>query len=514
MGLKEAIREFIQNQYDGIISKIETKKNLKVKKVGNEYIFNGRKKHLDYNFLKKDDNKIIGQIRYDKSKKILSISNEGELLLADFLLGGTKDEQNNSELIGAFGEGMKLAILALCRLEKNVIIISSNKKYSFRIKEDYNFMKNSIHQRFLHFKIEDYYYNDFIGQINVIIQNISDLEWSNEIDNYLWLIENDIEIYTSIDKYNNILGQIIYEDYLKSKIFVKGIFVQEIKDDKNHDSPGFNTSSLKIDRDRNCIQDSYELRTINSKIIAGTFNKNIDYLKSHQQNTGGAFIKTEYGYEKTDIKNIVNSSPSNLKNLTSNLINCLENNNMDIFSSYYLSSDLSKEAINIIWNEMDSKLEYKNKQPADNIDSIKKFIEEKKLPNEFYPYYQVSYGLKNILEKSSFYKTIETKFIEYAEKTENVEPTIEYKNAIKDVCSKIRIIVSDFNENRIKFKNFGKIDSDLCFKNKDEIYFSSIKLEENLNEEWKFWLFVKILNIIGKKIENSYSLFNKVFTNN
>jgi hypothetical protein len=36
---------------------------------------------------------------------------------------------------------MKLAILALCRLEKNVIIISSKKMYSFRIKEDLNFIK-------------------------------------------------------------------------------------------------------------------------------------------------------------------------------------------------------------------------------------------------------------------------------------------------------------------------------------------------------------------------------------
>jgi len=33
-GLKEAIREFIQNQYDGVITQIGTKKNLKVKKVG------------------------------------------------------------------------------------------------------------------------------------------------------------------------------------------------------------------------------------------------------------------------------------------------------------------------------------------------------------------------------------------------------------------------------------------------------------------------------------------------
>ena len=42
-GLREGIREFIQNQYDGIITKIESKKNLKVNKVGGEYLNDGKK---------------------------------------------------------------------------------------------------------------------------------------------------------------------------------------------------------------------------------------------------------------------------------------------------------------------------------------------------------------------------------------------------------------------------------------------------------------------------------------
>ena len=65
----------------------------------------------------------------------MTIVNEGKLWLGDFLLGGTKSENNNSGLTGKLGEGMKLAILGLCRLDKYVIIISPNKKYSFVIKE-------------------------------------------------------------------------------------------------------------------------------------------------------------------------------------------------------------------------------------------------------------------------------------------------------------------------------------------------------------------------------------------
>ena len=509
-GLREGIREFIQNQYDGIITKIKSRKNLEVKKVGKEYIINGRKKYLEYDFLNKEQDKIFGKIRYNPSKNVLSISNEGELLLADFLLGGSKEEENNPDIIGVFGEGMKLAILSLCRLEKEVIIISSNKKYTFRLKEDITFIKNSIPQKCLHCKTEEYYDNDCKDQIKVMIKNITSEEWSNQIDNFLWLLGKDIEIYTSLDKNNKELGQIIFEDYLRSKIFVKGIFVQEIEEDKEKVVPGFNTS-LKLDRDRNCIQNSYELKSVISEIMSGTINKNIDYLKSVQQKTGGTFIKTEYGFKKTDKKDNLCFFQSELKNLTNNLIYCLESNNLKyVFDNYDLRNNLSKEAIEIIWNEMNLRPEYKNKQPTDGPNSIKKFIEEKKLPEDFYPYYIVNYKFMSILEKSPFYKTIETKFIECLEKTENVEPRKEYKIAIKDVCSKIQLIVKDFNETKIKFKKFREVDDDLCFKNNDEIFFSSVKLEEKLNEEWKFWIFVKILNVIGKKIEDSYSLFNKV----
>ena len=71
-----------------------------------------------------------------------------------------------------------------------------------------------------------------------------------------------------------------------------------------------------------------------------------------------------------------------------------------------------------------------------------------------------------------------------------------------------------FSEDQVKFKKFQTIDKDFCFKNKEQIYFSSMKLEEKPNEEWKFWIFIKILKISNIKIEDSYSLFNKVFKEN
>ena len=92
----------------------------------------------------------------------------------------------------------------------------------------------------------------------VKINNINEEEWGNQTDNFLWLLGDDIEIYTSLNNKGEEIGEIIYEDYLRGKIFVKGIYVQELElsdKDKNmkKDIPGFNTT-LKLDRDGNCIQ--------------------------------------------------------------------------------------------------------------------------------------------------------------------------------------------------------------------------------------------------------------------
>ena len=195
--------------------------------------------------MKIGEEKIYGKIRYDKNNKILSISNEGELSLSDFLLGGSKEELNNQDIIGLFGEGMKLAILALCRLEKNVTIFSSENKYSFKLKEDKNFIKNNKIQKCLHCKIEKNYNLNMKNIVKVLIENINENEWGNEIDNFLWLLGEDIDIINSVDNNNNEIGKIIYEDHLKNKIFVKGIYIQELDEKKDNFIPGFE-ANLKL----------------------------------------------------------------------------------------------------------------------------------------------------------------------------------------------------------------------------------------------------------------------------
>jgi hypothetical protein len=503
-GLKEGIREFLQNQYDSIITQIKSKENLYVEKSG-----------LNFKFTNKNNNSTIcGKIEYDKINKILSISNEGHICLADFLLGGIKDEQTNLDLIGHFGEGMKLGILGLCRENKNVTIISSNQKYTFFLKEDPNFKKESKNIKCLHCKIDNIKKdnkNYMDKQVKVIINNISEDEWKDQINNYLWLIEENIEIYTAIEKKNGKeceLGQMIFEENLKGKLFIKGIYVQEIsKYNFEKNLPGFNSYQLKTNRDRNIIQNDYELRKDLAAIASVIFNENIQYLTNIQKNEGKSLVQNKY-VEKTN--NFIGKSISpKFKYFTQNLIYCLEYKSTKIFDASKLSSKLSQESKNLIWDVISSRKDNIGKQPI--YYDINDFINEKKLSEDFYPHYRVSWDLFCILEGSSKYESIEDKYSKYIKNLEIVSPDLEHQNALKKINSILIRNLQNYKSKKIIFKKIVESDINFCFSEDNGYIFNSEKLKENLDIKWNFWILSKILKIEKINIEDNYKIFYDLF---
>ena len=534
-GLKEGIREFLQNQYDGIISKIESKKNLKVIKIGKKENINDISLHLNFDLKSKKDNKIYGQIRYENNT--LTISNEGLLWLGDFLLGSSKDEDDNSDLIGTFGEGMKLAILALCRLDKNVTIISSNKKYNFIIKEDQLFLKDNIPQRCLHFKYGIFHNNDK-DMIKVIIKNITSDEWGSQIINFLWLLDDDAQIYTSLDENDEEIGQILSEDYLRCKIYVKGIFVQNIKNYGKIKSncPGFNVD-LELDRDRNCIPDNYELKNLISSVISSFCNNNIKtILEIEKMREIEKQLESQNKKKKQNCKKIKLSpkkSTSKKRNdkksdeistdedeiefidyerIFNDIIDIIKNDDYNIIDSYSFADSLSQECIEYIWKKfyLDKN---KKENPVYKINKVSNFINEKNLSKDFYPFFEVNYSMMKILKKSKNYISVKNKFSLYVQNAVTVEPKGIYKEALQEIYSKVKIMKESFDGKVVLFKKFEKEDKDFCFNDKTNINFSALKLKEPVNNSWKFWIFVKILQFLEIKIEENYQFINNVFEN-
>ena len=116
--LKEGVREIIQNLMDAVttyaISHGGHRKDVDIW-VKERQILN--QKFREYTFMFNDE--AIGSIKYDHTQHVLKCSNPGIIPIEAILLGGTEKNRTKSlEVIGRFGEGMKLAALALLREDK------------------------------------------------------------------------------------------------------------------------------------------------------------------------------------------------------------------------------------------------------------------------------------------------------------------------------------------------------------------------------------------------------------
>ena len=479
--LHSSIREILQNQLDGITMKIG-KKNITIETKGNNY---------EFQFKNKNTNEIVGEINYDINNEILTIWNIGNLETGDLLLGGKKGKENNCEIIGRFGEGMKIAALIFQKLEKVFMIFTNNEEWRFKLKKDEKFKKNNEDQICLFWwkekikdnkKIEEYK-NKIVIKIRFITIN----EWLNEIDNYLWLTQKNIGAITSIDNNNNIIGQILFGEIFRKKIFVKDIFVQLTQPSSITDSYfGFNTD-VTLDRDRNCVPNLNERNEQTSKIIANILNKK----------------KKLYNETKEEIHNYLDNFERELLPLLSQ--------NYGI--TYYLHKYIIKEGADLLWKEWEKKEENKGKQPViiDRENSVKKFISDKQLPTDFYPYTtKISWETYYCLCKSSYYKSIENKFNKVVKNSvvENIPEN--FKNAILDIVNKINVVVNGFNINNMVFKNYGvNVNKEFCFIDNGIIYFSSSLFKDNLDLKFKSFIFSKCLqfkNVSYQKIIEGFGL--------
>ena len=312
-GIHEPIREIIQNQSDGLTDKYLN--NFEATPLENKYEFDFK--------LTDETKRIVGGIRYDQKKEKLTIWNEGKLQTGDLLLGGTKHLSNNKLLIGRFGEGMKLAALALIRNKKIFKIITNGEEWKFEIKADKRFIKDGEEQECLFWSSEKCFSETYKNKITVVIREITLDEWKNEIDNYLWLTQKKTITLQAKDDKENIIGEILFGPTFADKIYVKKIFVMDTKDPYRAYF-GFNTY-LDLDRDRNCTPNQAQRNHKTSQIIA--------YLLNNR--------KILYGPLNDEDEEYLDTLPHKIFDMLSR--------NEQV--TYYLHQYIKKEGADLLWEE-------------------------------------------------------------------------------------------------------------------------------------------------------------------
>ena len=281
--VKDAIREVLQNQYDGINMKIG-KSNVKIIPKGND-----RLNAFEFEFRHKETNELYGEINYNENFKELEVWNIGALETADLLLGCQKytDSQTNTEIIGRFGEGMKLAALTFLKSNIYYRILTTGEEWIFKIEIDDRFKRKGVSQECLFLYRQDLTGEDiekYKNKVCVIISNIDKKIWQDTIDNFLWLTQKEMGK-VPVEVNGKYLGEILLGKDFCYKNYVKEIYV-----DKIGGNFGLNLK-IDLDRDRNCIPNLNQRNEEAHKLISNVLenlkesndisnNFNLNYLNN------------------------------------------------------------------------------------------------------------------------------------------------------------------------------------------------------------------------------------------
>lgn len=219
-GIKEAIRELLQNAIDG------------------EHC--GHKKNVMYN----------------SDERVLYIISQDTKLPKSSLVLGCSSKDSMDGMIGKFGEGYKLALVVLLRKGLTVNIINADEEWvpTFAVSEHFGTQVLNISVKNLSDEDKQCSNKDLCFAISGI-----DKELYNELLIYFPCINND---YGNIVESDN--GYILLEPKFKGKMYVEGLYIQSDNNFKYGYS--FNSDVVDLDRDRKAIN-YYELRKLTAASV-------------------------------------------------------------------------------------------------------------------------------------------------------------------------------------------------------------------------------------------------------
>jgi len=179
------------------------------------------------------------EVKYRADTKTLVIENEGCVLPHEALLLGHTTKHDRSTLIGKFGEGLKLGVLALVRAGHSVKIRSGSEVWVPSIQKSEKFNADV-----LCFNIDKG--RAAKDRVSVEIGEVLPEAWESMKDCFLFLMKptdlEEVEVKTTS-------GSLLLGEKYAGKVYVKGIFVQR---DSNLNY-GYDFPDAEVDRDRKML---------------------------------------------------------------------------------------------------------------------------------------------------------------------------------------------------------------------------------------------------------------------
>lgn len=218
-------------------------------------------------------------VSYDKGSQTLLIQNEGVKIGRETLVLGNTTKRNDASQIGEFAEGYKLALATFASLGKKVEIYNGNELWIPRLAFSAKF--NSELLTITTTPIPD------TGKLSFKISGITEDHWNTAQERLLFLPQTNVGEFIEATQ-----GRILKDDKHKSKLYVKGIYVDKLSGNFEF---GYDLHSVKLDRDRNMPNDwilKNEIREILKEVTLKEslgMNEIFQLLSSSYSGEGEAF---------------------------------------------------------------------------------------------------------------------------------------------------------------------------------------------------------------------------------
>jgi len=183
-------------------------------------------------------------LTYDTAKKTLTFFNKGARMSRDMLLLGASGKRGDDRMIGQFGEGFKLAWLALLRKNKTITCDAGEESWTPTLGNSAVF-----NARLLKVRTRKVSYH---GGVTCTVAPIHPDDWEVLKSRLLFLQPPSKDSQITVTA-----GRILTDEKEANKLYVKGILVGELPDDYTY---GYDLVNVRLDRDRR-LSDPWSLRT-------------------------------------------------------------------------------------------------------------------------------------------------------------------------------------------------------------------------------------------------------------
>lgn len=190
---------------------------------------------------------------------IFKVGNAKSVLKTKSLLLGASTKSDDDETIGKFGEGYKIATLVLIRLGKKVKFYNYGAKelwtadISYSKKYEEHILVFNVDKKFPWNKVPD---NDLTMEVEGITY-----------EEYLDIMDSNLHIQKEYKTIKTEYGEVLLDEKYKGKMYVNGLFINEVKN--FHYGYNFKPKMIKLDRDRKLIEE-FDLTLTTSKLWNNT----------------------------------------------------------------------------------------------------------------------------------------------------------------------------------------------------------------------------------------------------